>query len=119
MKRLIAATIAFSLLGSTAALAHGWHNHESYDGRGYGYEQSDNVGPIIAAGLGIAALTIISSQHDHHHYRHYHDGRYYGGSGYYHRRDHYRGHRSYRRYYYHRNHGRWNGYGERSSYRHD
>ena len=119
MKRLIAAAIAFTLLGSTAALADGWHGRESYDHRGYDHDQSDNAGPLIAAGLGIAALAIIASQHDHHHHRRDYYGRYYGDSGYYRHRDYHENYRSYRDRSRERDHRRWNRDGDRRFYGHD
>ena len=77
MKRLIAATIAITLLGSTAAMADGYRGH-----RGYGHH--DNAGPAIAVGLGIAALAIIAtSQYDRDRYRA--RGYYYAPNGYYYR----------------------------------
>ena len=54
MKKILAATLAFSLLGATAASAAPYGHY----GRG------DNGGAAIAAGIGILALgAILASQH--------------------------------------------------------
>ena len=55
MKKLFAAALALSLLGSSAAFAHG--------DRGYGWREHrrDDNGVALAAGLGIAALAIIAA----------------------------------------------------------
>ena len=55
MKKLFAAALALSLLGPTAAFAHG-------DG-GYGWREhrGDGGGVALAAGLGVAALAIIAA----------------------------------------------------------
>jgi hypothetical protein len=112
MKRLIAATLALTMLGSTAAMAH--------DYRGYGYhgyrhhKHHDNLGPAIAVGLGVAALAIIaSSQSDHDRYER--RGYYYAPNGYYYRNradyDRYRG--------YYRDHDRYRNYDRDRGYYRD
>ncbi|MDE2464017.1 MAG: hypothetical protein KGO02_09930 [Alphaproteobacteria bacterium] len=76
MKKLFAAALALSLLGSTAAFAHG--------DRGYGWREhrSDGNGVALAAGLGIAALAIIAATS--HSGPSYPADSYYGyGGGYY------------------------------------
>ena len=81
MKRLIAATIALTLLGSTAALADGYYDH-GYDR----HEDGDGAGAALAVGAGIAALAIIASQH-HDHDGYYGRAYYRGPDGYYYNRD--------------------------------
>lgn len=109
MKRLIAATVALTMLGSTAAMAHDYRGHRGHDRYDhYSRHHHSDVGPAIAVGLGVAALAIIaSSQSDHHRYerrsyyrapngyyyrdraeyeryrRDYRDRNYYGNRGYY------------------------------------
>ena len=80
MKRLIAVTIALSLLGSSAAMADGWHGR--YDGR-YEHRGHGDAGAAIALGLGVAALAAIASQHYDHDGYYGHRARYYGSNGYY------------------------------------
>lgn len=60
MKRLIAATLALTLMGSTAAMARGWH--------GYHHHGHDGAGAALALGLGIATLGIIAAANSHDRY---------------------------------------------------
>lgn len=91
MKRLIAATIALTLLGSTAAFAHERHGRDRFDGYRYAHRDEhrdhDHAGAAVALGVaGLAALAIIASQPDSHASvgGYYSSGTpYYGGSGYY------------------------------------
>ncbi|MDE1940264.1 MAG: hypothetical protein KGI68_14680 [Alphaproteobacteria bacterium] len=82
MKRLISAALALTLLSSTAAMADGWHGQDG----GRSYHHQDNTGAFVAAGIGLAALAIIASQHNDRHDGYYVQGRYgngYDNSGYY------------------------------------
>lgn len=121
MKRLIAATVALTMLGSTAAMAHdyrGYRGHDRYDRYSRHHHHSD-VGPAIAVGLGVAALAIIaSSQSDHHRYER--RGYYSGRNGYYYRnRGEYERHRQYYgdRGYYHRSYYGRGDYSRRNYHR--
>lgn len=70
MKKLIAATLALTLLGSSAALADGYRGH-------------DNRGAFVA-GVGLTALALIAlSQSDRDRYEA--RGYYYAPNGYYYR----------------------------------
>jgi hypothetical protein len=92
MKRLISATLALTLLGSTAAVAAPY-DYGRYDNRGYHGDyrgHSDNSGAIVA-GLGLLAFAAILASQNHDHYQHrYHHGWYgnryddrgYGNGGY-------------------------------------
>ena len=82
MKRLIAATVALTLLGSTAAMARDYHGHDRYDG--YNRHHHSDAGPAIAVGLGIAALALIASSHSDHD-RYEQRGYYSAPNGYYYR----------------------------------
>jgi hypothetical protein len=73
MKRIIAAVTVFLLLGSSAAMAGGWHGHRGY--HGYEHRGGVDAGPWVAAGLGVAILAIIASQNR--------DRDYYDRGGYY------------------------------------
>jgi hypothetical protein len=75
MKALVSATLAFSMLGATAASAQDYRydygdrdfHRGTYDDS---YRHHRNDGAAIAAGIGIVALVaILASQHHH-----YHDG---------------------------------------------
>ena len=92
MKRLISATLALTLLGSTAAMAapydHGRGGSTNNGTHGDYRGRSDNSGAIIA-GVGLLAIAAIlaSNSHDRydHDYRGYHQGWYNHGNRY----DHY------------------------------
>ena len=84
MKRIICATLALTLLGSTAASARGWGN----DGGGYrggyggGYHHHHGGDAALGIGLGILALGIIAAESDRHHDRDGYDrDRYYNRDG--------------------------------------
>lgn len=56
MKRVLTVTLAFLLLGSSAAMARGWHPEHNY---GYRYDRGGDVGAALGAGLlgfGLGAL---------------------------------------------------------------
>ena len=80
MKRLVSATLALSILGSTAASAASYgYRDQGYNGgyadqyRADGYRgRHGNDGSAVVAGIGLLALTaILASQHRHH--QRYHD----------------------------------------------
>lgn len=86
MKRILCATLALTLLGTTAASARGWgHGGGGYGG---GYHHHHGGGDAaLGFGLGILALGIIAAESDRHHDR----DRYYRDRERYDDRDSYRG----------------------------
>ena len=79
MKRLLSVTLALSLLGSTAALAHDYrpanygHNygHSTPYRGGYGYRHDNGGNTAAAIGLGILGLGLfaaLASQHNNDYY---------------------------------------------------
>lgn len=75
MKRFLSAALALSLLGATAAQADSFYgprggHYERYDRHDYDrdrdhYRHHDNSGALIAAGVGLFALTaILASQNN-------------------------------------------------------
>ena len=91
--RLIAGTLALSLLGASAASADSWR-HGGYRGgydRGW-HGRGDNTGALIGLGIGLFALgAIAASSHNDRYYDRYEYGppppppppAYYGPRGYY------------------------------------
>jgi hypothetical protein len=91
--KLIAGTLALSLLGATAASADPWR-HGGYRGghdRGW-HGRGDNTGALIGLGIGLFALgAIAASSHNDRYYDRYDYGPppppppppYYGPRGYY------------------------------------
>jgi hypothetical protein len=69
MKRLIAATLALSLLGTAAASARGFHGgfggHGGYHGGGW---HGRNDGALIGLGVGLFALGAIAAASSHDRY---------------------------------------------------
>jgi len=65
MKRIVCAALALTLLGTTAAQAHGWH------GGGYGWHRGHGGDVALGFGLGFLALGIIAAESAHE--RHYRD----------------------------------------------
>ena len=90
MKRILSAALALTLLGTTAASAHGWDRggYGGYGGYGGGYHhRNGGDGAALGFGLGILALGLIAAQSSRHH------DRYRDRDGYYDRnydRDRYR-----------------------------
>lgn len=91
MKRLIAATVALTMLGSTAAMAHSRHDRHHHNWRGYErHHHDDGAGAAIAVGFGIVALAAILASQDDDRDRAYDRGGYYrGNDGYYYRNGYY------------------------------
>jgi len=69
MKRLISAALAFSLLGTSVAVADPWGRHGGWGGRGHydrGYRHGDNgAGLAIGLGVGLFALAAIAASQHH------------------------------------------------------
>jgi hypothetical protein len=65
MKRLLSAVLAICIAGATAAQADPYRGyHHGYD-RHWGGRHHDDTGALVAAGIGLFALTaILASQHD-------------------------------------------------------
>lgn len=105
MKALIATTVALTMLGSTAAMAHDYRG-QRYNGYRHHKHHSD-IGPAIAVGLGVAALAMIATSHSDRD-RYERRGYYRASNGYYYRNraDYHR----YRGYYRHRSHAHYRGY---------
>src|SRR6185437_5838324 len=72
MKRVLAASLALSLLGTTAAQADSWHGGWGHHGHSFGH---GGGGLALGIGLGILGLGLLASSS----HRHYYDDGYYGG----------------------------------------
>src|ERR1700747_2969178 len=75
MKRVLAASLALSLLGTTAASADGWNGGGRHHGHFFGHGSG---GVALGIGLGILGLGLLASES----HRHYYDDGYYGGAPY-------------------------------------
>jgi hypothetical protein len=90
--RLIAGTLALSLLGASAASADPWRHGGGWHDRGW-HGRGDNTGALIGLGIGLFALgAIAASSHNDRYYDRYDYGpppppppppAYYGPRGYY------------------------------------
>ncbi len=67
MKRLIAASLALSLLGATAASAAPFH-HGGFGGYHNGWHGRGDNGALIGLGVGLFALGAIAAASDHDRY---------------------------------------------------
>ena len=74
MKKIICAVLALTLLGGTAAEAHGWHGGW-HGGRGGDW--------ALGLGLGFLALGAVAAASDHDRYYRDRDEEYYRERGYY------------------------------------
>src|SRR5215472_7686707 len=65
--RLIAGTLALSLLGATAASADPWRHGGGWRDRGW-HGRGDNTGALIGLGIGLFALGAIAAASSHDRY---------------------------------------------------
>jgi len=90
MKRLLSITLALSLLGSSAAMAHGYPGggaHRAYGpsyGYSYGYRDNNNAAALGAGILALGLFAALASQNNNDYYGRGYNAprRVYGGYGY-------------------------------------
>ena len=63
MKKIACAALALTLLGSTAAQAHGWHGGGWHGG--HGWHHGWGGGAALGVGLGFLALGVIAAESAH------------------------------------------------------
>jgi hypothetical protein len=68
MKRLIAAVLALTLVGATAASAQPYR-HGGYGGYSHGWHGRGNGGALIGLGVGLFALGAIAAASEHDRYQ--------------------------------------------------
>ena len=68
MKRLIAASLALTLLGTAAASAQPYHRGGFGGGYSRGWHRHDNGGALLGLGIGLFALGAIAAASSHDRY---------------------------------------------------